>query len=82
MGDYAKLSSKGQVVIPADIRARLGWSKDTKLKVETDARGRVLFSRAPNTDYEIPDHIVGILKGLITSEEFMEFTRDDETIDY
>jgi len=42
----AKLSSKGQVVIPADVRKRLGLSQGSVLRFQMDADGVRLLPAA------------------------------------
>lgn len=42
----AKLSSKGQVVIPADVRRRLGLSQGSVLRFQIDADGVRLLAAA------------------------------------
>ena len=42
----AKLSSKGQVVIPADVRKRLGLSQGSVLRFRMDADGVRLLAEA------------------------------------
>ena len=42
----AKLSSKGQVVIPADVRKRLGLSQGSVLRFQIDADGVRLLAAA------------------------------------
>jgi antitoxin PrlF len=42
----AKLSSKGQVVIPADVRKRLGLSQGSVLRFQMDADGVRLLAAA------------------------------------
>lgn len=41
------ISTKGQVVLPAAVRKRHGWSEGTKLLVEETAHGVLLKSRSP-----------------------------------
>ena len=42
MNAYTKLSTKGQVVIPSDVRAAMGWEPGTELTV-THRRGEVVL---------------------------------------
>ena len=42
----ARLSSKGQVVIPADVRKRLGLSQGSVLRFQMDAEGVRLLAAA------------------------------------
>ena len=40
-----RISSKGQVVLPKEVRDRLGWSAGTELEVESEGDVVVLRSR-------------------------------------
>jgi AbrB family looped-hinge helix DNA binding protein len=42
-----RLSSKGQVVLPREIRDRLGWPTGTELDVESEGEAVVLRLRPP-----------------------------------
>jgi len=44
MNDVTKLSAKGQVVIPKDVRDRLGWTKGRELEVVETPDGLLLRS--------------------------------------
>ena len=47
MNAQTKLSAKGQVVIPKDVRERLGWPQGSELEVVETAEGVLL--RKPRT---------------------------------
>jgi AbrB family looped-hinge helix DNA binding protein len=38
-----KLSTKGQLVIPAEVRKRLGWKKDDEIQVQLAEGGRLVL---------------------------------------
>lgn len=45
----AKLSSKGQLVIPAAVRKRLGWKQNDELEIRIGEEGeRLILVRAPS----------------------------------
>lgn len=70
----ARVTSKGQVVIPAAIRRRLGIRKGTQLIVET--RGEEIVLRRASRAYF--ESLSGILKGgkSLTQELLAERARD------
>ncbi len=41
-----KLSTKGQLVIPAAVRRRLGWKKDDEIQVQFGEGGRLVLMKA------------------------------------
>ena len=55
------ISSKGQVVLPKELRDKYGWAPGTKLKV-SDAGGRVTLSEKSWVDEKFPS---------ISTEEFL-----------
>ena len=72
------ISSKGQVIIPADVREDLGWKQGTKLSVQETPFGIMLV--------EVPEKplkaLKGILKGFkLTSADIIKMRRKDESKD-
>ncbi len=69
-----KVSSKGQIVIPAEIRRRLGIRKGQRLIVET--RGDAVVLRPATKAYF--DSLAGIIKGgpSLTEELLAERARE------
>ncbi len=55
------MSSKGQIVVPTEIRQRLHWDAGTKLVVEERPEG-VLLRRAPAVPETTMDQVFGCLK--------------------
>src|SRR5574341_1028917 len=49
-GSVVRLSSKGQIVIPAALRRRLGLSTGQPLQVRAGASGAVVFEPVPTAD--------------------------------
>jgi AbrB family looped-hinge helix DNA binding protein len=45
--DTTRMSSKGQVIIPKDVRDELGWQEGDELIVERQAEGVVLKRKSP-----------------------------------
>jgi AbrB family looped-hinge helix DNA binding protein len=54
------LSTKGQVILPADIRRRRNWNAGTRLTVEETPDG-VLLKRAPLFPATTPEQVFGCL---------------------
>ena len=52
MPQYAKMSSKGQVTIPADIRRALNVSQGDTLVWETTSQGQVIVKRVEPLDLD------------------------------
>jgi AbrB family looped-hinge helix DNA binding protein len=56
-----RISSKGQVVIPKDVRDRHGWKEGTELEVEDGTTSITLRAAAPFPRTTI-DQVAGCLK--------------------
>lgn len=72
------ISSKGQVIIPADVREDLGWKKGTKLSVQETPFGILLV--------EVPEKPLKALKGIlkefnISSKDIRKMRQEDEKKD-
>ena len=52
MPQYAKMSSKGQVTVPADIRRALNVSQGDTLVWETTSQGQVIVKRVEPLDFD------------------------------
>jgi antitoxin PrlF len=52
MPQYAKMSSKGQVTVPADIRRALNVSQGDTLVWETTSQGQVIVKRVEPLDLD------------------------------
>lgn len=77
--DTVRITSKGQVTIPEEIRNRLGLLPHTEvtLEVEGDAvRIRRTNDHRPGGKMLI-HHLRGRATGVLTSDEIMHLTRDD-----
>jgi AbrB family looped-hinge helix DNA binding protein len=57
----ARISTKGQVVLPKSIRQRRQWKAGTRLTVEDTAAG-VLLKTAPAFEATSSDEVYGVLK--------------------
>lgn len=69
---YASISSKGQLVIPAELREQMKLSAGTKVSIQRE--GSALVIRPITTDFI--DSLVGCTKGAGNERERMH--RDDE----
>ena len=74
------VSTKGQVVLPAAIRKRHGWSEGTKLVVEETAQGVLLKGKSPFPQTR-PEDVFGCAnyKGPPISIEEMDKAIERET---
>ncbi len=74
-----RITSKGQVTIPVEIREQLGLLPNSEVEFEVDgntvrirrARGR----RAGGRGRSIVDHLKGRATSTMTTDEIMELTR-------
>ena len=58
----ARMSSKGQIVIPAPIRRQVGLSEGDVVLIDTDESGRELRLRKAETVDEMADRFTAFLK--------------------
>jgi len=80
-----RITSKGQVTIPAHIREQAGLLPNTDVEFRYDGRGKVLVFRAPKRKktgkMARGERIVAHLKGRatvkMTTDEIMALTRGD-----
>ena len=70
--DYTTLSTKGQIIIPAEIREEMKLSVGTKLSIQRD--GQTLILRPTNPEFI--DSLCGSTKGLGKMRDSMH--RDDK----
>ena len=74
-----RITSKGQVTIPAAFRERLGFLPNTE--VEFDVEGKMLLLRKAKSGYSRGRLIVSKMKGKATAgmstEQIMAMTRDN-----
>jgi AbrB family looped-hinge helix DNA binding protein len=75
--DTTRMSSKGQVIIPKDVRDELGWQEGDELIVERQAEGVVLKRKSPFKRTTLGE-VVGIsgYKGPVVSVEEMDAAVD------
>lgn len=74
-----RVSTKGQVTIPLEIRDRLGIHPGTE--IEFEIRGDAVELRKANGNlsrgWELVEHMRGRLKGGMTTDELMALTRGE-----
>lgn len=68
MASEVKLSSKGQVVLPSDMRKKLGLKKGDKLKVQIDEGNNIVMHSSLKPPKEIFIHAGTKLTSQILSE--------------
>jgi AbrB family looped-hinge helix DNA binding protein len=68
-----KINEKGQVTIPAQVRKRMGYVKDTEVQWVEDNNGLRLV-KSNNTPHPV-DRVYGILKHPIDVDSYMEELR-------
>ncbi len=73
--EYTTLSTKGQIVIPAEIRDQMKLSAGTKLSIQRDGQTLILRPITP----EFIDSLCGSTKGLGKLRDTMH--RDDKDKD-
>jgi len=69
MPQYAKMSSKGQVTIPADIRRALNVNQGDTLVWETTSQGQVVVKRVEPLDLDYLAAISGTLSEWNSAED-------------
>ena len=76
--DTTRMSSKGQVIIPKDLRDELGWQEGDELVVERQAEGVILKRKRPFKRTTL-EEVVGIAgyKGPAISVEQMKSAVDE-----
>lgn len=78
-----RITSKGQVTIPIDIREKAGLLPDTEVEFDIDeATGRVYVTRRDGRGQRraraLIDHMRGRLNSGLTPDEILALTRGDE----
>ncbi len=73
-----RITSKGQVTIPIEIRERLGLLAGTEVKFEVDDEAVRLtrVAAAPGRGRAIADRLRGRATGSLSTEEIMALTRE------
>ena len=69
MPQYAKMSSKGQITIPADIRRALNVNQGDTLVWETTSEGQVVVKRVEPLDLDYLAAISGTLSEWNSAED-------------
>jgi AbrB family looped-hinge helix DNA binding protein len=69
MPQYAKMSSKGQITIPADIRRALNVNQGDTLVWETTSEGQVVVKRVEPLDLDYLAAISGTLSEWDSAED-------------
>lgn len=77
MTSTTKLSTKGQLVIPAAVRKRLGWKKDDEIQVQLDEGGRLVLMKLERTKAGW-ESLGGSLKGRRSLTKWLEEERAAE----
>ena len=76
-----RITSKGQVTIPADIRARAGLMPNTEVAFEYDGTAvrivAVTAPRKPSRGARLVAHLRGRGQGTMTTDEIMALTRGE-----
>jgi AbrB family looped-hinge helix DNA binding protein len=72
-----RLSSKGQLVIPAAVRKRLGWKQNDELEVQVGEGERLILVRAPSKKKRW-ESLGGSLKGGRSLTRWLEEERAAE----
>ncbi len=72
-----RVTSKGQVTIPQEVRQRLGITSGSEVDFELDARGVRLVRRAEGDGAMLVAAMRGRGKGSMSTDEMMALTRGD-----
>jgi AbrB family looped-hinge helix DNA binding protein len=74
----ARVSSKGQVVIPVEMRSHLGWKRGASVNVQETPHGVFIF-KVPKSPLR---ELRGVLKGFgITKADVKSWREEDERHD-
>jgi antitoxin PrlF len=73
-----RVTSKGQVTIPRDVRKRLGITPGSEVDFELDKRGARLVRARTSNGKEVVEHMVGRGTVEMTTDEIMALTRGEE----
>lgn len=73
-----RVTSKGQVTIPADVRKRLGIAPGTDVEFELDERGARLVRARTSEGERIVRQMIGRGDVSLTTDEIMALTRGDD----
>jgi AbrB family looped-hinge helix DNA binding protein len=72
-----RVTSKGQVTIPQDVRRRLGITSGSEVDFEVDAHGVRLVRRVVGDGAAVVAAMRGRGKGSMSTDEIMALTRGD-----
>ena len=76
-----KITSKGQVTIPQDIREKYGFMPETEVLFQMRDNGELVVTKdktKKGRGWEIVKHLTGRLKGGLTTDELMALTRGED----
>lgn len=73
-----KISAKGQVTIPQEIRDRLGLLPDTEVELTVLDDAIVSRKATPATGRTLVEHLRGRARGGMSTDEIMALTRGGE----
>jgi antitoxin PrlF len=73
-----RVTSKGQVTIPKDVRKRLGITPGSEVDFEMDKHGARLVRARTSSGKEVVERMVGRGTVKMTTDEIMALTRGDE----
>jgi AbrB family looped-hinge helix DNA binding protein len=73
-----RVTSKGQVTIPKDVRKRLGITPGSEVDFELDKNGARLVRARTSHGKEVVERMVGRGTVRMTTDEIMALTRGDD----
>lgn len=73
-----RVTSKGQVTIPRDVRKRLGITPGSEVDFELDERGARLVRARTNKGKEVVARMIGQGTVKMTTDEIMALTRGED----
>ncbi|HEY7856831.1 MAG TPA: AbrB/MazE/SpoVT family DNA-binding domain-containing protein [Terriglobales bacterium] len=71
----SRISSKGQITVPAQVRRALGLRAGTPVAFELRSGGVLLRKRAPAAGSDPVDRLYGVLRGLPPVDQIIEQLR-------
>ena len=77
---HTTVSSKGQVVLPKEVRDQLGWKPGTKLQVVASREGVTLRTRDPIEDKFPPITWEEFMAGRVKIDRFPTEAEIEETV--
>jgi antitoxin PrlF len=73
-----RVTSKGQVTIPRDVRKRLGITPGSEVDFELDERGARLVRARTSRGQEVAARMIGQGTVKLTTDEIMALTRGED----